>query len=289
MEGSIIKGVGGFYYVSTDSGVITCKAKGAFRREGVTPVVGDRVSITPHETGYAQIDEILPRRNLLVRPPVANLDRLLIVLSAHLPEPDWLLADKLIVQARLNDIEPVMVLNKADEAEQEIREAFERDYRLFPRIVVSALSGEGLQELKDTIAGKVCCFAGQSAVGKSSLMNALLPDLDLPVGELTRKTDRGKHTTRHAQLWPCFGGALLDTPGFSLYEPESFDEQLLPAPGLLPGIQAGRSLPVPRVHAHHGARLRREGAAAGRTALPGPLCTICGDRQRFYLQEETPV
>ena len=227
MEGSIIKGVGGFYYVSTDSGVITCKAKGAFRREGVTPVVGDRVSITPHETGYAQIDEILPRRNLLVRPPVANLDRLLIVLSAHLPEPDWLLADKLIVQARLNDIEPVMVLNKADEAEQEIREAFERDYRLFPRIVVSAQSGEGLQELKEAIAWKVCCFAGQSAVGKSSLMNALLPELDLPVGELTRKTDRGKHTTRHAQLWPCFGGALLDTPGFSLYEPESFDELLL--------------------------------------------------------------
>ena len=121
----------------------------------------------------------------------------------------------------------MLVLNKMDEADDSIREAFEADYRLFPRVVVSALSGEGLQGLKDAIAGKVCCFAGQSAVGKSSLMNALLPELDLPVGELTRKTDRGKHTTRHAQLWPCFGGALLDTPGFSLYEPESFDEKLL--------------------------------------------------------------
>ena len=227
MEGSIIKGVGGFYYVSTDQAVITCKAKGAFRREGITPVVGDRVRITLHDSGYAQIDEILPRRNLLVRPAVANIDRLLIVLSAHLPEPDWLLADKLIVQATLNRIESVLVLNKADRAQEDIREAFERDYRLFPRIVVSAMSGEGLSALKQAISGKVCCFAGQSAVGKSSLMNALLPQLDLPVGELTRKTDRGKHTTRHAQLWPCFGGALLDTPGFSLYEPESFDEKLL--------------------------------------------------------------
>lgn len=227
MEGSIIKGVGGFYYVSTDQGVITCKAKGAFRREGITPVVGDRVSITLHDAGYAQIDRVLPRRNLLVRPAVANIDRLLIVLSAHLPEPDWLLCDKLIVQATLNDIELVMVLNKVDQADPAVQEAFDRDYRLFPRIVVSALSGEGLRDLENAIASKVCCFAGQSAVGKSSLMNALLPELDLPVGELTRKTDRGKHTTRHAQLWPCFGGALLDTPGFSLYEPESFDEELL--------------------------------------------------------------
>ena len=227
MEGSIIKGVGGFYYVSTEEGLITSKAKGTFRREGIAPVVGDRVRITRHESGYAQIDEILPRRNLLIRPAVANIDRLLIVLSAHLPEPDWLLADKLIVQATLNCIEPVMVLNKADEARSDIREAFDRDYRLFPRVVVSALSGEGLPALKEAIRGKICCFAGQSAVGKSSLMNALLPELALPVGELTRKTDLGKHTTRHAQLWPCFGGALLDTPGFSLYEPESFDEKLL--------------------------------------------------------------
>ena len=227
MEGSIIKGVGGFYYVSTDQGVVTCKAKGSFRREGLTPVVGDRVRITAHASGYAQIDQILPRRNLLIRPAVANIDRLLIVLSGHLPEPDWLLADKLIVQAALNRIEPVMVLNKADEATAPIRGAFDQDYRLFPRIIVSALSGEGLQDLKDAIAGKICCFAGQSAVGKSSLMNALLPELNLPVGELARKTDRGRHTTRHAQLWPCFGGALLDTPGFSLYEPESFDEKLL--------------------------------------------------------------
>ena len=227
MEGSIIKGVGGFYYVLTDQGEITCKAKGAFRREGITPVVGDRVTLTLHQSGYAQMDRILPRRNLLIRPPVANVDRLLIVLSGRLPEPDWLLCDKLIIQATLNAIEPVMVLNKADQADRAILEAFEGDYRLFPRVVVSALSGEGLGELKEVISGKVCCFAGQSAVGKSSLMNALLPELDLPVGELTRKTERGRHTTRHAQLWPCFGGALLDTPGFSLYEPDSFDEQLL--------------------------------------------------------------
>ena len=123
-----------------------------------------------------------------------------------------------------NVFDPSIGLVEADPA---ILDAFEKDYRLFPRIVVSALSGEGLKALENAISGKICCFAGQSAVGKSSLMNALLPELDLPVGELTRKTDRGKHTTRHAQLCPCFGGALLDTPGFSLYEPESFDEKQL--------------------------------------------------------------
>ena len=227
MEGSIIKGVGGFYYVLTTEGVVTCKARGSFRKAMLTPVVGDQVSITIHTSGYAQIDEILPRRNILIRPAVANIDRLLIVLSARLPEPDWLLADKLIIQAKQNFIEPYMILNKADEADPAIQDAFNTDYNMFPRIIVSAVSGEGLQALKDSIAGKVCCFAGQSAVGKSSLMNALLPELHLPVGELARKTDRGKHTTRHAQLWPCFGGAVLDTPGFSLYEPESFDEKLL--------------------------------------------------------------
>ena len=227
MEGTIIKGVGGFYYVSAGQEIITCKARGVFRKDGITPVVGDSVLFTRHDAGYAQIDEILPRRNLLIRPAVANIDRLLIVLSAHLPEPDWMLADKLIVQAKLNRIEPVMVLNKADEGNPAIVKAFEEAYGLFPRVMVSAVSRAGLGELEAAIKGKICCFAGQSAVGKSSLMNALLPELQLPVGELTRKTDRGKHTTRHAQLWPCFGGALLDTPGFSLYEPESFDEKML--------------------------------------------------------------
>ena len=227
MEGTIIKGVGGFYYVSAGEELITCKARGAFRKEGITPVVGDRVTLTRHNSGYAQIDTILPRRSLLVRPAVANIDRLLIVLSARYPEPDWLLADKLIVQAISGNIEPVLILNKADEADEKVLAAFWTDYSRFPKAVVSAKEGQGLEELKELIYGHVCCFAGQSAVGKTSLLNALLPELDLPVGELSRKTDRGKHTTRHAQLWPCFLGALLDTPGFSLYDPESFDKTLL--------------------------------------------------------------
>lgn len=229
-EGRILKGVGGFYEVLTVGGeTVTCKAKGAFRKEGLTPTVGDLTEFAVFKEGYGQLENILPRRNLLVRPAVANIDRLLIVLSAHLPEPDYLLADKLIIEAKLSSIEPVLLLNKADEADAAVVSAFERDYAMFPSLQVSAKTGLGKESLIGLISGKVCCFAGQSAVGKSSLMNMLLPELSLETGELTRKTERGKHTTRHAQLWPCFGGALLDTPGFSLYEPETYDQQLLNA------------------------------------------------------------
>ena len=221
MEGSIIKGVGGFYYVSTDQGVITCKAKGAFRREGITPVVGDRVRITRHDSGYAQIDEVLPRRNLLIRPAVANIDRLLIVLSGHLPEPDWLLADKLIVQATLNRIEPVMVLNKADEAEDAIVKAFEEDYRLFPRVVVSALSGEGLQGLKDAIAGKVPAR---------------------PAVALLRRRAAG-----HPRLLPLRAGELRRAPAAGLL-PGVQGGRALPIPGLYAHQRAGLRREGPAVH-----------------------------------------
>ena len=227
-RGLLIKGVGSFYEVLTESGeIVTSKARGAFRREGLVPTVGDRVLIDRKAQGYAQMCEILPRKNLLVRPPVANVDQLLIVVSASVPEPDWLLVDRLIISAMRLSIDPVPVLNKIDTADETIATAFLSDYHAFDTLTVSAETGEGLDALKARLHGKVSCFAGQSAVGKSSLLNALFPSLHLETGELSRKTERGRHTTRHAELWPYENGAVLDTPGFSMFETDCLEQDEL--------------------------------------------------------------
>ncbi len=229
-RGLLLKGVGSFYEVLTESGeLVTSKARGTFRREGITPTVGDRVVIERKEQGYAQLQEILPRRNLLVRPPVANVDQLLIVVSASAPEPDWLLVDRLIISAMRLGVEPVPVLNKIDTADDAVVQGFLKEYHAFPTIQVSAETGEGIETLKERLRGRVSCFAGQSAVGKSSILNALIPDLHLETGGLSRKTDRGRHTTRHAELWPYDNGAVLDTPGFSMYETECLEQNELDA------------------------------------------------------------
>ncbi len=219
MRGRIIKGIGGFYDVLSDSGeIVTSKARGRFRNEGVTPMVGDIVEISRPETGYASLDEILPRKNALLRPPVSNIDLLIVVLSACVPKPDWLLADKLLIQAHTLGIEPLIVLNKIDAAKKEIVDQFLADYAAYRTLLASSRTSEGLDALKSALTGRISCFAGQSAVGKSSLLNALFPQLSLETGELAKKTARGRHTTRQAQLWPFLGGAVLDTPGFSLFE-----------------------------------------------------------------------
>lgn len=229
-RGLLIKGIGSFYEVLTESGeTVTSKARGSFRREGLVPTVGDRVEIERKEQGYAQLTEILPRKNLLVRPPVANVDQLMIVVSAEAPEPDWLLLDRLIISAERMGIEPVPVLNKIDSANDAIARVFETEYHAFDTLSVSAVTREGLDRLTERMRGKVTCFAGQSAVGKSSLLNALIPDLHLETGDLSRKTERGRHTTRHAELWPFLGGAVLDTPGFSMYETECLEQEELDA------------------------------------------------------------
>lgn len=215
----LIKGVGSFYEVLTESGeVVTSKARGTFRREGIVPTVGDRVVIERKEQGFAQLCDILPRRNLLVRPAAANIDQLLIVVSASVPEPDWLLVDRLIIAAERMHILPVPVLNKIDTADGSAAESFRADYHAFETLTVSAETGEGLDALRERLKGKITCLAGQSAVGKSSLLNALIPELHLMTGTLSRKTERGRHTTRHAELLPYEGGAVLDTPGFSMFE-----------------------------------------------------------------------
>ena len=230
MQGRIIKGIGGFYNVLLEDGtIVTCKARGRFRNEGVTPMVGDQVEVSFHETGFAAMDDILPRKNALLRPPVANIDLLVIVLSASIPKPDFLLADKLLIQAKTLQIEPLLVLNKMDSAKPEITDEFLRDYAAFHNLLASSATGEGIDALKQALTNRVSCFAGQSAVGKSSLLNALFPELALETGGLAKKTDRGKHTTRQAELWPYLGGAVLDTPGFSLFEMSELEQSALDA------------------------------------------------------------
>jgi len=228
MQGRIIRGIGGFYDVLLENAeTVRCKARGRFRNEGVSPMVGDLVKLSFPETGFASMDEILPRTNALLRPPVANIDLLVIVLSAGIPKPDFLLADKLLVQAHTLKIEPLIVLNKIDAAKDDTTEEFVGDYAAFRTLLASSRTGEGIDALEAALTNRVSCFAGQSAVGKSSLLNALFPELSLETGELAKKTDRGKHTTRQAELWPFLGGAVLDTPGFSLFEMSELSQDAL--------------------------------------------------------------
>lgn len=222
-EGIILKGVGGFYTVLGPEGeTYTCRPRGRFRKARTTPLPGDRVvfALPQAVQSEAWIDEILPRKNLLTRPAVANIDTLMIVLAASAPKPDLLLVDKLLIQCEAIGVRPVLLINKCDEADGGMYDVVRRDYANtgYPILNVSALSGEGMDALQSELSGRICCFAGQSAVGKSSLLNRLKPELALPTGEMSVKTERGRHTTRHAELWPAFGGAIVDTPGFSLLD-----------------------------------------------------------------------
>ncbi len=221
VQGQILKGVGGFYTILTQEGdLLTAKARGRFRKDGISPLCGDFVKVEPQKDSEAYIVEILKRRNELIRPAVSNITKLILVFAAS-PKPDLLLLDKLLIMAALKDIEPIIVINKCDLLEQQAAASLRDEYaRAFKLLTVSALTGEGMDELETILKEKnsVSCFAGQSAVGKSSLLNTLIPDLNLQTGGLAKKTERGKHTTRHAELWRYGDGAVLDTPGFSLLE-----------------------------------------------------------------------
>ncbi|MBQ3108857.1 MAG: ribosome small subunit-dependent GTPase A [Clostridia bacterium] len=235
MEGLVLRGIGSFYTVLLPDGeLLTCKARGRFRKDRISPLPGDRVEAARDEEGEnGYLLEILPRRNSLIRPAVANIDQLLIVLAMSAPKPDLLLTDKLILQCELLGIRPVLALNKCDAAEDAAYiESFCAQYAPtgYPVYRISAATGEGVDALKEQLKGQITCLAGQSAVGKTSLINRLLPGMDLPVGDLAAKTDRGRHTTRHAELWELpDGGYIVDTPGFSLLDPSELEPEELSA------------------------------------------------------------
>ena len=218
-EGVIVKGVGGLYYArGEEGGTHVLRARGIFRRRHITPMVGDRVRFTPGQgEEHGWVEEILPRESQLVRPPVANV-RYLVIVLAPAPAPDYLLIDTLIAMALRQGIRPALVVNKCD-LDGGTYEAVRSDYAGLgaPLLAVSALSGQGMDGLRSLLASGVCCLAGQSGVGKSTLLCAAT-GVRLQTGEISQKIHRGRHTTRHAEL--LFSGEyrVLDTPGFSLLE-----------------------------------------------------------------------
>jgi len=222
-----MRGIGSFYTVlcDEDGQEYTLRAQKKLRHQKLTPMVGDRVRFSPgqgEENGW--LEEILPRKSVMLRPSVANADMLMLVV-ASVPHPDMMLIDKLILRAGRGNMTPALCVNKidlGDELAQEIRAEYAgTSLRVF---AASALTGEGVAQLREAMRGKVTCLAGQSAVGKSSLLNALF-GLELETGGLSRKTERGRHTTRRSEMMAVDGMLVLDTPGFSLLELEEMEPQ----------------------------------------------------------------
>lgn len=222
MTGKIIKITGGFYYVEVAGELYECKARGVFRKRGTTPLVGDIVDITIPQEGYCSVDRIHERRNALIRPAVANLDQLMIVSSVREPQVNLYLIDKLTAAAVHHGIEPIVVFSKSD------LEDAERYVEIYRQVGIRSLSfsaaeGDDPEEIIRLLSGKTSAFCGNSGVGKSTLLNAVCPELELKTGEISTKLGRGRHTTRTVELFPFRGGYIADTPGFSTLDIERFE------------------------------------------------------------------
>jgi ribosome biogenesis GTPase len=219
IEGIIIKGIAGFYYVNTDDGVIECKARGIFKKKKITPLVGDRVLISlSDESGKGMIEEIKKRKVEMIRPAVANVDQAVIVVAIKDPAPNMILLDKLTVLADITGLDVVICFNKVDIDDKHEVDVLSKIYRAagFDVVVSSAKTDEGIELIKEHLKGKISVFAGASGVGKSSLLNEIKEGLALQTGEVSEKIKRGKHTTRHSELIKLdFDGWVVDTPGFT--------------------------------------------------------------------------
>lgn len=213
---------GGFYYVEAADAVYTCRARGIFRRQGLTPVAGDRVVISVDEDHTGVLESVLERRNCLVRPPVANVDLLVLVASICQPKTNTLVLDKMIAIAEKQGICPVIVINKSDLGDPSELESIYHSTGI-ECFTVSAAHPETLIPLRQCLAGKISVFAGNSGVGKSSILNGIDPTLQLSTGEISQKLGRGRHTTRTATLYHLAEGYLVDTPGFSSLEMEQVE------------------------------------------------------------------
>lgn len=218
LTGTIIKAIGGLYTVESPSGVFDFRARGIFRNRGQSPMVGDRVQV---KNGV--IDQLLPRKNNLIRPPLANLDQLLFVVSMYKPAPNLLLLDKFIAIAEYKQITPILVVTKADlEDPAPLVEIYQKAG--IPVYVVEYAIPRTVDAVAACLSGKVSAFTGNSGAGKSTLLNAIDASLQLETGSISEKLGRGRHTTRHAQLYPVQGGGYVaDTPGFSTFETNQYD------------------------------------------------------------------
>lgn len=229
LQGRVLKNYNGYYYVSVEDKLYTCKVKGKMKQNRFSLATGDMVSFQMGEKDEGMIKKVLPRKNFLLRPTIANLDLLVVTFACASPDFSYLLADKLFALAELAHIPAILVLNKKDIAPdgllEEVRETYEKiGYEVY---AISADNDEGIEALRERLRGKICAFGGPSGVGKSSTINAIDSSVDLRTGEVSEKIGRGKHTTRYAQLLPFDEGYIADTPGFGNLLFEDFDEKNL--------------------------------------------------------------
>ncbi len=216
LEGLVLKNYNGYYYVQVANAVYTCKVKGKMKQNRFSLATGDRVLLEPGEQGEGMIKQVLPRKNFLLRPTMANLDLFVATFACATPDFSFLLADKLLALAELAQIPALLVLNKEDQAPsgliEKVRAVYEPiGYEVY---TLSAMEGTGVETLRERLKGRVCAFGGPSGVGKSSTINAIDSSVDLRTGAVSEKIGRGKHTTRFAQLLPFDEGYIADTPGF---------------------------------------------------------------------------
>ena len=224
MRGTIVKALSGFYYVDvgTDREPVACRGRGKLRHNKITPLVGDHVEITVTAEGTGMVDEVLPRANQFQRPMVANMDQLVILASGAIPVTDPFLIDRMIALAEYKHCQPIICFNKCDlEPAEELVELYRKAG--FQSFSISAQTGAGLEDLMHVLEGKISAFTGNSGVGKSSVLNALCPQFGLKVGQVSEKLGRGRHTTRHVELFRVGGGLVADTPGFSAFDVEQME------------------------------------------------------------------
>ncbi|MBR3825293.1 MAG: ribosome small subunit-dependent GTPase A [Lachnospiraceae bacterium] len=221
MQGKIVKGIAGFYYVHVpDKGIYECKAKGIFRKENQKPLVGDdvEIQILDEEEAKGNIEKLLSRKSELIRPAVANIDQALVIFAIVKPQPNFNLLDRFLIMMEQQGIPCIICFNKADIDEQQDGDSYEEIYRScgYETIQVSAKNGQGLDALKEKLVGKTTTVAGPSGVGKSSIINELQSSIRMETGAISSKIERGKHTTRHSELIAMEENTyILDTPGFS--------------------------------------------------------------------------
>lgn len=233
MRGKIVKGIAGFYYVHVPGhGIYECKAKGIFRNQKIKPLVGDdaEIDILDEREKLGNIAELLPRKNELIRPTVANIDQAMVIFAAVDPEPNFNLLDRFLIMMEKQGVDTVVCFNKTDLLTEGQLDSLKKAYTIcdYPILYISMQTGEGVEAVREFLAGKTTAFAGPSGVGKSSLLNSLKPDANMETGSISDKIRRGKHTTRHSELFHLGDDTyIMDTPGFSsLYINEFSKEEL---------------------------------------------------------------
>lgn len=233
MQGKIVKGIAGFYYVYTkEAGIYECKAKGAFRKEKIKPLVGDNVEIAviSEEKKTGNVEQILPRSRELIRPAVSNIDMALVIFAAAKPDPNFNLLDRFLCMMEYQNIPTTILFNKSDLVTEADMEKLRAIYEPagYPVIFTSVKEAEGVEMIRELLKGKTTTVAGPSGVGKSSLINALQSGIQMETGAISEKIERGKHTTRHAEIIPIDENSfIMDTPGFSSMDLPGFEKEEL--------------------------------------------------------------